>query len=158
MGRGKRKNTKTPDERRSQGGLDVSFLDPASSETSYLPYLRGGASLQGAISAPRMRAHYTGESDLCHLAAVLLCAVSQAHALIDGNKRAAICLTDEFLALNSAHLMGQDADLCSLVWGIAAGRIDEAGAYTRLRDLVASGPPAQDFATRYPYVIENLAS
>lgn len=136
----------------------ICFLDPASAEAPYRRLLRGGSSLQAAICAAQMRAHYTEEKSLARLAAATLCAVSQTHALIDGNKRAAICLTDEFLSLNGAHIMGQDVDICALVWDVASGRIDEAGAYLRLRDLVASGVPTQDFATRYPHVIENLAA
>jgi prophage maintenance system killer protein len=131
------------------------FLD-RSSVSPYAHSYRAGASLDGAIERPARLAHYTGASDLAVLAASLLVAVTRAHALVDGNKRASICLCDEFLALNDHHLEGSTDELARLGWD--APGLSEEEVVERIRPLVAPGPPSASFGDRHPAVMSNLAT
>lgn len=123
----------------------------------YAPALRPGASLSHALAAVRSLHDWGGERDLVALAARLLVRVNAAHALIDGNKRAAVALCDTFLAANGAHLEGAPGDLALLCWDVAAGRVRDPEAPARLAPFVASGAPPAPFAARYPQVMEDLA-
>ena len=137
--------------------MNIRFLDPRVAESHYAPLLRAGARLCAASDAPRRRAHYEGEQDLACLAAALLWAVTRAHALVDGNKRASVVLADEFLALNGHHLAGAADTLYQLIYTAAAGRSNEAELAAGLRTCLAAGVPERPFAARYPDVIERLA-
>lgn len=135
----------------------MDFLDPAAAERPYTPLLRAGSSLRSAIDAPRRRAHYEGVEDLAALAASLLWAVTRAHALVDGNKRASIVLADEFLDLNGHRLEGADDDLYQLAYDAAAGVGDEELVSGRIRACLAQGTAKAPFSARYPDVIARLA-
>ncbi len=92
------------------------------------------------------------------LAAALLRAVNDRHALIDGNKRASMRLTDEFLGLNGYHLEGSSELLVEIGW--TAGRHgypSDAALAEVLHPLVVSGAPEAPFDERYPQVIADLA-
>jgi len=98
-----------------------------------------------------------GKRDIVLLAASLLRAVNDRHALKDGNKCASTLLTDEFLGLNG-RLEGSPELLAEIGW--TAGRhgypSDDALAEV-LRPLVVEGAPEAPFDKRYPQVIADLA-
>ncbi len=145
-------------ERDEAGKPELNFLDGAEVDRRYVREVRGGESLGSTVERPRRLHHFEGEEDIVVLAAALLRAVNDRHALIDGNKRASMRLTDEFLGLNGYRLKGSPELLIEIGW--TAGRhgykSDEALAEV-LRPLVILGAPGAPFDERYPEVIENLA-
>jgi prophage maintenance system killer protein len=134
------------------------FLDPDEIDRRYANEVRGGESLAHTVERPRRLNHFEGVDDLVLLAAALLRAVNDKHALLDGNKRASIRLTDEFLGLNGHRLEGPPELLAEIGW--VAGRhgydSDELLAEV-MRPLVVVGAPDAPFDERYPDVIADLA-
>jgi death-on-curing protein len=133
------------------------FLNAEVELAPWVPLLRAGASLESALEAPRWAFTIEGERDPARLAAKLLWAVTRQHALLDGNKRASICLADRFLALNGLHLEGADDELYWTAYDAAAGAADFELTAKRLALLVSAGAPAEPFELRYPDVIDRLA-
>lgn len=137
---------------------ELHFLDPEEIDARYSDQVRGGESLGHTVERPRRLNHFEGVDDLVLLAAALLRAVNDKHALLDGNKRASMRLTDEFLGLNGHRLDGPDELLIEIGW--TAGRhgyeTDEALAEV-LRPAVVMGAPDLPFDERYPDVIADLA-
>ena len=137
---------------------ELRFLDPDEIDRRYAGAVRGGETLAHTVERPRRRNHFEGIDDLVLLAASLLRAVNDKHALLDGNKRASMRLTDEFLGINEHRLEGPPALLIEIGW--TAGRhgyeSDEALAEI-FRLVVAEGAPGSPFDQRYPEVIADLA-
>lgn len=137
---------------------ELRFLDPGEIGRRYASEVRGGESLANTVERPRRLHHFEGRQDIVLLAASLLRAVNDRHALIDGNKRASMRLTDEFLQLNGHRLEGSPELLAQIGW--TAGRHgyqdDEALAEV-LRPLVVEGATDTTFDERYPEVIADLA-
>jgi prophage maintenance system killer protein len=78
--------------------------------------------------------------------------------LIDGNKRASMRLTDEFLALNGHRLDGPAAVLTEIGWTAGAHGYESDDALAEvLRPLVVEGAPDAPFDERFPEVIAELA-
>jgi prophage maintenance system killer protein len=136
---------------------EIRFLDPSEAERPYAELLLAGKSLQPAVASVGHAHHYEGVRDLAVLAGRLLHRVNDAHALVDGNKRASVSLTDRFLALNRHRLEGAEDELVELVWAVAAKGLDEREAVDRLRALIVQGAPGAVFEERYPGVMERLA-
>jgi prophage maintenance system killer protein len=138
--------------------MTVRFLDPDEVDRQYAAELRGGESLGNTVSKPRWVQLMEDESDLVVLAAALLRAVNDRHALIDGNKRASMRLTDEFLALNGHRLDGPPAVLTEIGWTAGAhGYETDAALADVLRPLAVEGAPDAPFDERFPEVIDKLA-
>jgi prophage maintenance system killer protein len=138
--------------------MSVRFLDQDEVDRRYAAELRGGESLGNTVSKPRWMQLMEGESDLVVLAAALLRAVNDRHALIDGNKRASMRLTDEFLALNGRRLDGPPAVLTEIGWTAGAHGYESDAALAKvLRPLVVEGAPEAPFDERFPEVISELA-
>ncbi len=136
----------------------VRFLDQDEVDRQYAGQLRGGESLGNTVSKPRWLHALEGESDIVVLAAALLRAVNDRHALIDGNKRASMRLTDEFLALNGYRLEGLADVLIEIGWTAGAHGYESDGILAEvLRPLVAEGAPNAPFDERFPDVIDALA-
>jgi prophage maintenance system killer protein len=137
---------------------NLRFLDGTEIDRRYAAELRGGESLGATVERPQRLHHFEAKEDIVLLAASLLRAVNDRHALIDGNKRASMRLTDEFLALNGYRLEGSPGLLAEIGW--TAGRhgfeTDEALAKV-LRPLVVNGAPGASFDERYPQVVADLA-
>jgi prophage maintenance system killer protein len=138
--------------------MTVRFLDPDDVDRQYAAELRGGESLGNTVSKPRWVQLMEEESDLVVLAAALLRAVNDRHALIDGNTRASMRLTDEFLALNGYRLDGPPVVLTEIGWTAGAnGYETDAVLAEVLRPLVVKGAPEVPFDERFPEVIAELA-
>jgi prophage maintenance system killer protein len=137
---------------------ELRFLDAGEIDRRYAAEVRGGESLANTIERPRRLHHFDGERDIVALAAALLRAVNDRHALIDGNKRASMRLTDEFLGLNGYRLEGPSELLIEIGW--TAGRHGYASdddLAEVMRPVVVSGAPDIPFDERYPDVIADLA-
>ena len=138
---------------------ELRFLDPDEIDLRYASEVRGGETLAHTVERPRRLHHFEGVDDLVLLAAALLRAVNDRHALVDGNKRASMRLTDEFLGLNGHRLEGPPELLAEIGW--TAGRhgypSDDALA-EMLRPVVVDGVPNAPFDERYPQVIADLAT
>lgn len=136
----------------------VNFLSPEIEEVPYRLSLRAGASLQAALMRPQTLHQYGGVEDLPSLAAGLMWAITRTHALIDGNKRASVCLADRLLAVNGHHLAGDEDALYDMTAAAAESNLSEEALAERMRNLVAPGPPRGPFAERYPRVMARLAA
>src|ERR1700722_9986245 len=70
---------------------------------------------EGALEAALFRPQTGYYADLIEEAAALWESLSQNHAFIDGNKRAALDSTDTFLAINGARLTASPEDLIAFL-------------------------------------------
>jgi death on curing protein len=89
--------------------------------------IRDLAGLQSAIGMPS--ATFGGEflhPSLAEMAAAYLFHVSQAHAFVDGNKRAALAAALAFLELNGQELIVEPDALFELCMNVAAGNASKA--------------------------------
>lgn len=137
---------------------EVVFLDPAEIEEEYREIAYPGKSLASAVDAARRRYYYEGERNLASLAKSILWGVTRAHALLDGNKRASIVLSDRFLNLNGFHLEGADDDLYNLAYDAADSQnADETLTERRMQQLMVEGSVEERFEDRYHDVIYRLA-
>ncbi|MEP7337845.1 MAG: type II toxin-antitoxin system death-on-curing family toxin [Acidobacteriota bacterium] len=84
--------------------------------------LRDEGALESSLIAPQNRFHYEG-ADLATCAATYAYHLSQAHAFIDGNKRIAAAIAENFLEINGAFLRASDEELEEMYLGIAAGHL-----------------------------------
>lgn len=137
---------------------ELVFLDPAEIDRRYAAEVRGGETLAHTAERPRRLNHFEGVDDIVLLAAALLRAVNDKHALLDGNKRASMRLTDEFLGLNGYRLEGAPDALIEVGWTAGRHGYESDTALAEiLRPLVAAGAPDTPFDQRYPQVIADLA-
>jgi death-on-curing protein len=114
-------------------GESIVYLDLADAQglhadamtrTGYPPApLRDPGALESAMARPRMLAHYEG-ADPATQAVVLMLAISQAQAFIDGNKRTAFYAALVFLELNGQTFIG-DSELLAVLLEEAATRPQE---------------------------------
>lgn len=58
-------------------------------------------------------------------ASYLLTQIVKGHPLVDGNKRAAVILTDTFVGANGARIEAHDDEIFEQVTALAAGRLEE---------------------------------
>ena len=94
--------------------------------------LHGGASglrdegmLESALARPQNLALY-GQPDAADLAAAYAFGLAKNHPFVDGNKRAAFLSVGLFLGLNGLRLTATQAEATVMVFGLAAGEVDEA--------------------------------
>jgi death on curing protein len=88
--------------------------------------LRDSGLLQSALARPRQ--HYTYSSpNMIELAAIYATAVVKNHPFVDGNKRTGFTLGVVFLELNGFEFRASEEDVIRVVFGLAAGDLDEAG-------------------------------
>lgn len=105
--------------------------------------MHGGASglrdeglLESALARPLNLAGY-GEPDVAALAACYAFSLAQNHPFVDGNKRSAFLSVGLFLGLNGYRLTASQAEATVVMFGLAAGDIDEPTFAAWLRDHVA---------------------
>jgi death on curing protein len=88
--------------------------------------LRDSGLLQSALARPRQ--HYTYSSpNMIELAAIYATAVVKNHPFVDGNKRTGFTVGIVFLELNGFEFRASEEDVIRVVFGLAAGDLDEAG-------------------------------
>ena len=84
--------------------------------------LRDEGALQSAVRAAENRYHYE-DADLATCAATYAFHISQAHAFVDGNKRAAAAAATVFLDTNGARLDADDDEIHRVFLQIASGEM-----------------------------------
>jgi death-on-curing protein len=84
--------------------------------------------MESAVMRPQMVAHYEGADLLTQAVTLLLLAISQAQAFVDGNKRTAMFAALVFLELNGCTFDGDDELLAVLLEDAASRPQDEAHA------------------------------
>ena len=84
--------------------------------------LRDEGALESALTAAEQR-HFYENADLATCAATYAFHLTQAHAFVDGNKRAAAAVSEVFLEINGARLALSNARIVDLFLGIAAGEL-----------------------------------
>lgn len=98
--------------------------------------LRDRGALESALARALNLWAYGDATPWSDLAASYLTGAMQAHAFVDGNKRAGLAAALVFLDLNGRPVMGDPAEAFRVTWGFAAGQIDEdevAGFFRRGR-------------------------
>src|SRR6266571_2998740 len=105
------------------------------SETGGSVGLRDERVLESALVAAENRHNYE-DADLVTCAATYAYHLTQAHAFIDGNKRAAAAITETFLETNGSQLAMTDEEVVQLFLDIAAGLLSRAEVETSLRARV----------------------
>src|ERR1051326_7724474 len=84
--------------------------------------LRDKGALETALTAAQNRFNYE-DANVITCAATYAYHLSQAHAFIDGNKRIAAAIAENFLEINGASLQTSDEELEAMYLDIGAGRI-----------------------------------
>jgi death-on-curing protein len=69
---------------------------------------------------------YEPEADVFRLAAAYSSGIVKNHPFVDGNKRTGILSTVVFLGLNDVRLEFDEAMIFTMVYGLAAGEINES--------------------------------
>ncbi len=87
--------------------------------------VRDENALESALARPRHRWAYGRRSDLATLAASYGFGLARNHPYRDGNKRIAFLAMAVFLGLNGHEIEAPEADVVTLMVGIAAGRLSE---------------------------------
>jgi death-on-curing protein len=95
--------------------------------------LRDDHALEAALARPWQRLAYEPDSDLAALAAAYGHGLASGHPFADGNKRIAFITMAVFLELNGQVLAAPDAEIVTVMLGVAAGEMDEDGLADWLR-------------------------
>ena len=99
--------------------------------------LRDAGLLDSALARPLNLVAY-GDPEIAALAACYAFGLAQNHPFVDGNKRAAFLSLGLFLGLNGARLKATQAEATVLMFGLAAGEIDELTLAAWLRDNISA--------------------
>lgn len=95
--------------------------------------------LEAALARPLHKNTY-GEEDLFVLAAAYVYGLARNHPFSDGNKRTAYLAAFTFLLINGYLIEATQAQIVTLMRGVAAGEIDEDGLTRFLRDHTVPYP------------------
>ena len=106
-----------------------------------MPGLRDEHALEAALARPRQRLAYQPEADLAELAAVYGHGLATGHPFHDGNKRIAFVAMVVFLELNGVEFEADEAEVVTMMLGLASGELSEEqlAVWVRTRSAVA-GP------------------
>jgi death-on-curing protein len=96
--------------------------------------LRDEGMLESALARPRNLYSYEGVTDVARLAAAYSYGIARNHPFIDGNKRAAFMSIGLFLERNGHRLKADKADATRVMFGVAAGEVDEEELASWIRD------------------------
>ncbi len=102
--------------------------------------LRDEGLLDSALARPlNLLAYADAQSlpDMAALAASYTAGLSQNHAFVDGNKRAAFLATGLFLYLNGARLNASQADATLTMLAVASGDLTEDAFAAWLRERIS---------------------
>ena len=87
--------------------------------------IRDKVLLESALDRPRNVAAYAGAADLFDLAAAYCVGIVKNHPFIDGNKRTGYLAAHTFLELNGYEVAPDEADIVTIIMGVADGTYDE---------------------------------
>jgi len=98
------------------------------------PEMRDEVALDSALIAAQNRFHYEA-TDVIGCAAAYAFHLTNAHALLDGNKRVAAVATEVFLEIDGVVLTATEKQLFILYMGIADGSLNRDAFEKQLRSL-----------------------
>lgn len=104
--------------------LDAVHLDQLR-EHGGLPGIRDEAALESALARPKQKWAYDKDADLALLAAAYGFGIATNHPYRDGNKRAAFLAMATFAGLNGFEIEASEAEVVTVMVGVAAGRLKE---------------------------------
>lgn len=90
-----------------------------------MPGLRDDDALESALARARQHHAYEAGSDLPALAAAYGYGLARSHPFNDGNKRVAFVVMATFLAMNGLDLDAPEAEVVTVMVGLAAGSLSE---------------------------------
>jgi death-on-curing protein len=106
--------------------------------------LHGGAAglcdeglLSSALARPKQHQAYGEKPDLIDLAAAYTAGIVRNHPFADGNKRTGFVVGILFLELNGHQFNASEEDAAQAVLELAAGKLDESGYRSFLRENVS---------------------
>ncbi len=103
-----------------------------------MPGLRDEHALEAALARSRQRHAYLASADLAELAAAYGHSLATGHPFHDGNKRIAFVAMAVFLDLNGVELDADEAEVVTLMLGLAAGEMSEGQLATWVRTRIAT--------------------
>src|SRR5215211_4951402 len=96
--------------------------------------LRDEGLLESALARPENIHAYEPEADIFRLAAAYCAGIVRNHPFIDGNKRTGILSAVAFIALNGIEVAFEETSIVTMVFGLAAGEVDEDALAGWLRE------------------------
>jgi len=104
-----------------------------------MPGLRDEHALEAALARPLQRRAYHADADLAELAAAYAQGLASGHPFHDGNKRIAFVTMAVFLELNGVELEADEAEVVTVMLGLAAGEMsqEQLAAWVRTRTTTA---------------------
>lgn len=103
-----------------------------------MPGLRDEHALEAALARPRQRLAYQPDADLAELSAAYGHGLAVGHPFRGGNKRIAFVTMAVFLELNGVELGADEAEVVTLMLGLAAGEPSEEQLVAWLRTRTAT--------------------
>jgi death-on-curing protein len=88
--------------------------------------MRDESLLDSALARPVNQFLHGKVDSLAGLAAAYGYGIARNHPFIDGNKRVAYLALGIFLVMNGKRLRADQVDAIQTIWGLAAGKVDEA--------------------------------
>ncbi len=107
-----------------------------------MPGLRDEHALEAALARPLQRRAYDAEADLAELAAAYGHGLATGHPFHDGNKRIAFVTMAVFLELNGTPLEADEAEVVTVMLGLAAGETTEEQLASWVRTRTATAGQA----------------
>jgi death-on-curing protein len=96
--------------------------------------IRDQGLLESALDRPRNLAAYGDSPDMFDLAAAYCVGIVKNHPFIDGNKRTGYLAAHTFLELNGYDVAPEEADIVTVIMGVAEGTYDENVVAEWLKD------------------------
>lgn len=90
--------------------------------------------LKSALDRPCNLAAYGESPDMFDLAAAYCVGIVESHPFLDGNKRTGYLAAHTFLELNGYEVVPNEADIVTVIIGVAEGAYDKSVAAGWLRD------------------------
>jgi len=113
--------------------LDAAHLDQLR-EHGGLPGIRDENGLEAALVRARQKWSYQPDTEFAALVAAYGFAITTSHPYRDGNKRAGFLAMAIFAGLNGYELEASDAEVVTVMLGLAAGHVTERELTAWLRD------------------------
>jgi death-on-curing protein len=107
-----------------------------------MPGLRDEHALEAALARPLQRLAYQPEADLADLSAAYGHGLAHGHPFHDGNKRIAFVTMAVFLELNGVEFEADEAEVVTVMLGLAAGELSEEHLAAWVRSRTAAAGPA----------------
>lgn len=103
--------------------------------------LRDEGAIESALACARNQWEYAEARDLAALAAAYGYGLTRSHGYSDGNKRVGFVAMAVFLEIKGVSLDAPEAEVVTLMLGVAAGTVSEAELSTWLRKYLPPSEP-----------------